>query len=153
MPFEKMYYSGGPYSIRAWGERTLGPGSYHDTLTYNQLGDIKLEANLEYRFKVIWKMEGALFLDAGNIWLLKGAGDYPETGFKIDTFYEDIAIGVGFGFRFDLSFVLLRTDFGFKLRDPSIYDVENLDATKWTFKSPHREFWDFTFQFGIGYPF
>ncbi len=153
MPFEKMYYSGGPYSMRAWGERSLGPGSYNDEITYNQLGDIKLEANLEYRFKVIWKMESALFLDAGNIWLLEDVPEQPGTGFNFNTFYKDIAVGVGFGFRFDFSFVLIRTDFGFKLRDPSIYDSENADATKWTFKSPDRNFWDYTFQFGIGYPF
>lgn len=148
LPFEKKYWSGGPYGIRAWGERTLGPGPYFDAGSFNQLGDIKLEANIEYRFKVIWKLEGALFMDAGNIWLLEDAPELPRSGFKFNQFYKDIAVGTGIGIRLDLSFVLLRTDFGFKLRDPSIEG-----GNKWTFRSPERDFWDFTFQFGIGYPF
>jgi outer membrane protein assembly factor BamA len=148
MPFEKMYWSGGPYGIRAWAERTLGPGPYYNSDSYNQLGDVKLEANIEYRFKVIWKMEGALFLDAGNIWRLKEVSEYPGSGFKFNTFYKDIAMGVGFGARFDFSFVLLRTDFGFKLRDPSMSE-----GSRWTFNNPERDFWQFVFQFGIGYPF
>jgi outer membrane protein assembly factor BamA len=148
LPFEKMYWSGGPYGIRAWGERTLGPGPYWKADSYNQLGDIKLEANLEYRFKVLWKLEGALFADAGNIWLLEDIPEYPRTGFDWNTFYKDIAVGVGVGARFDFSFVLIRTDFGFKTRDPSI-----IEGSKWTFRNPTRDFWKFAFQFGIGYPF
>lgn len=155
MPFEKMYWSGGPYSIRAWGERTLGPGSYSGEQTFNQLGDLKLEANLEYRFNLFWKLEGALFADAGNVWLWEDVEVETEDGienrgggFNISTFYKDIAIGVGTGLRFDFSFVLLRADFGFKLRDPALQD-----GSKWTFENPQSEFWVSTFQFGIGYPF
>jgi outer membrane protein assembly factor BamA len=148
MPFEKMYWSGGPYGIRAWAERTLGPGPYASSQSYNQLGDIKLEGNIEYRFKVLWKMEGALFLDADNIWLLEDVAEYPRSGFSFKEFYKDIAIGVGVGARFDFSFVLLRTDFGFKLRDPSIKE-----GSVWTIQNPNQNFWNFAFQFGIGYPF
>lgn len=162
MPFEKMYWAGGPYGIRAWSERSLGPGSYPDT-TANQLGDIKIEANLEHRFKMFWKLEGALFVDAGNVWLLKDDTSRPGAGFHFDTFLDDIAIGTGLGVRFDLSFVLLRLDFGFKLRDPSIQSDTSLEysgdepyyttGSKWTFKNPDVNFWSMSFQFGIGYPF
>lgn len=162
MPFEKMYWSGGPYGIRAWRERTLGPGSYPDT-TYNQLGDIKLEANLEYRFKLFWKLEGAVFADAGNIWLLKDDPTRPGAAFHLERFLDDIAIGTGFGARFDFSFVLIRLDFGFKLRDPAIQPDYNLPynpekphyitGSKWTFNNPNADFWKMSFQFGIGYPF
>ncbi len=148
VPFEKMYWSGGPYGIRAWGERTLGPGPYLSDSSYNQLGEVKLEANFEYRFKLFWKLEGALFADAGNIWLLKDNPKYPRSGFSFDQFYKDIAMGVGVGARFDFSFVLLRLDVGFKLHDPSI-EVGN----KWTVNNPNENFWDPTLQFGIGYPF
>ena len=148
LPFEKMYWSGGPYGIRAWGERTLGPGPYFNAASFNQLGEVKLEGNIEYRFKVLWKLEGALFVDAGNIWLLEDAPELPRSGFNIDTFYEDIAVGTGFGTRFDFSFVLIRLDFGFKLRDPSI-----TEGSKWTFQNSNVNFWQTTFQFGIGYPF
>lgn len=156
MPFEKMYWAGGPYGIRAWGERTLGPGPYFGYGGKNQsgeekpepLGDIKLEGNIEYRFKLFWKLEGALFADAGNIWLLTDIPEYPGSGFHLDTFYKDIALGVGFGTRFDFSFVLLRVDIGFKMYDPSI-----TSGTRWVIRNPERNFWQSTFQFGIGYPF
>jgi hypothetical protein len=160
MPFEKMFWSGGPYGNRAWADHNLGPGSYPDT-TRNQLGDLKLEANLEYRFKMFWKLEGALFTDVGNVWLLKDDPQFPGAAFKFDSFYKDLAIGVGFGFRFDFSFIIIRTDFGFKLRDPAIQADNRLGfpeeriktGSKWTVKNPDVSFWDATFQFGIGYPF
>lgn len=159
MPFEKMFWSGGPYGIRAWEEHGLGPGSFPDS-TKNQLGDIKLEANLEYRFKMFWKLEGALFADVGNVWLLKDDEQFPGASFKLNSFYNDLAVGVGFGFRFDFSFIIIRTDFGFKMRDPAIQPKngtiypENVKlGNKWTVINPDVSFWDGTFQFGIGYPF
>jgi hypothetical protein len=159
MPFEKMYWSGGPYGIRAWEEHGLGPGSYPDS-TKNQLGDIKLEANLEYRFKMFWKLEGALFADVGNVWLLKEDPQFPGAAFKLNSFYNDLAVGVGFGFRFDFSFIIIRTDFGFKMRDPAIqpkdgttYPENVKTGNKWTVINPNVNFWEGTFQFGIGYPF
>lgn len=160
MPFEKMFGSGGPYGMRAWQEYTLGPGSYPDT-TNNQLGDIKLEANLEYRFKMFWILEGALFTDVGNVWLLKEDKRFPGGDFKLNSFYNDLAVGVGFGFRFDLSFVVLRTDFGFKLRNPAIQPDNRLNfpedkiktGSKWTVANPDVSFWNPQFQIGIGYPF
>lgn len=162
MPFEKMFWSGGPYGIRAWSERSLGPGSYPDS-TFNQLGDIKLEGNFEYRFKLFWVMEGALFADAGNVWLQKEDPVKPGAEFHLSTFYKDLAIGTGFGFRFDFTFILLRTDFGFKVRDPAIQSDASIPypgekpyydtGSKWTFMNPSTNFRNMTFQFGIGYPF
>jgi outer membrane protein assembly factor BamA len=155
MPFEKMYYSGGPYGIRAWNTGRLGPGSAAQIdSTGNSLGDYKLEGNLEYRFYLFWKLEGALFLDAGNIWTKEENSLYPGGSFKWDKFYNDIAVGSGYGLRFDFSYLLLRTDFGFKLRDPQIQT-----GSKWIDANAHyretlhfiRDRW--TFEFGIGYPF
>ena len=174
MPFEKMYWAGGPYGIRAWSERSLGPGAYPADSIRNQLGDIKLEANLEYRFKLFWKLEGAFFLDVGNVWLLdpqRKTWLSVENNienirvFYFNRFWEQIAIGTGFGTRFDFSFILLRFDFGFKLRDPSIQPNTDLrydgdepyykTGSRWTISNPDPEvrFWNLTFQFGIGYPF
>ena len=122
MPFERQYFEGGANGIRGWQVRSLGPGSYvPDSVKYiNQTGDIKLEANVEYRFKLFWVLEGALFADAGNIWAIKDDKDRPGAQFRINSFYKDIAIGTGFGMRFDFKFVLLRTDIGLKFRDPKL---------------------------------
>lgn len=127
IPFEKQYFGGGANGIRAWQVRTLGPGSFvprvssnPDTITFlNQTADIKLEANAEYRFRLFWILEGAIFLDAGNIWSIN---DNSQRGseFSFKNFYKDIAVGTGFGLRFDLDFVLLRADIGIKLRDPRL---------------------------------
>jgi len=150
-----MYFSGGPYGIRAWSTRTLGPGSVTDTSATakyaNNLGDIKLEANMEYRFKLFWKLEGAFFIDAGNIWTIKEYSNRPGSSFDWDRFYNEIAVGAGLGARFDFSFLLIRTDFGFKLRDPSIQEGSRwIDFNGTVDKSLKSRF---VFQFGIGYPF
>lgn len=154
LPFEKMYSAGDANGIRAWGPYTLGPGS--DTSDYSyvrHLGDIKLEANVEYRFDLFWKLEGALFLDAGNIWTLKDPLNRPEAEFKWNKFMDDIAIGSGIGIRLNLSFLLIRTDFGFKLRDPRITKGSMwIDANKTGTNLPN--FGDrLNFQIALGYPF
>lgn len=151
MPFEKQYYGGGANGIRAWQVRTLGPGSYLSSESgfLNQTGDIKIEANAEYRFKLFWVLEGALFLDAGNIWSVNYDVARPGSQFKINQFYDDIAVGSGLGLRFDFNFVLLRTDLGVKLRDPAI-----IDGSKWIAAQRSYSFKDdFTFVIAIGYPF
>lgn len=150
IPFEKKYFAGGANSIRAWSVRSLGPGSYTgDTISDypNQTADIKLEANFEYRFKLFWVLEGALFLDAGNIWSIK-EDNREGAFFNKNEFYKEIAIGSGLGFRFDLSFVILRCDIGIKLRDPSLPSDQ-----RWIVGN--REFVrnDLSFNIGIGYPF
>ncbi|MBN2485241.1 MAG: BamA/TamA family outer membrane protein [Bacteroidales bacterium] len=149
MPFEKMFWSGGPYGIRAWGENSLGPGSTPDSMYMNnQVGDIKLEGNIEYRFKLFWKLEGALFVDAGNVWLLKDENLSPGAAFHVNSFLNDLAIGTGFGTRFDLSFILLRVDFGYKVKDPA-----RLAGEKWIFRNDNYRLKNISVQFGIGYPF
>lgn len=154
LPYEKKYFAGGANSLRAWSTRELGPGSYVDPtpadsfLFYfpNQNGDIKLEFNAEYRFKVFWKMESALFFDIGNVWLIKKDEDKPNAEFDFNRFYKEIAVGSGIGFRFDFSFFLLRIDLGIKLRDPARTEEEG----RWI-----PFFKDFRLhpKFGIGYPF
>lgn len=150
IPFEKQYFSGGANSLRAWNVRDLGPGSFSgDTISVypNKSGDLKLELNFEYRFKLFWILESALFLDAGNIWTIKE--DNREGAlFKIDEFYKEIAIGTGVGFRFDLSFVILRLDLGLKLRDPALPSDQ-----RWIIGNRRYVWDDLTFNIGIGYPF
>lgn len=153
MPFEKQYFEGGANGIRGWQVRSLGPGSYSspDTATFiNQTGDIKIEANIEYRFKLFWILEGAVFIDAGNIWAIKNDPDRPGAQFKVNKFLDDFAVGAGFGMRFDLKFVVLRTDLGIKLRDPRY-----TGNSRWIFTRPatgiNRR--DLGLVIAIGYPF
>ena len=121
LPFEKRYFSGGANSVRAWPVRGLGPGSFkEESLTYyNQTADIKLEFNVEYRFKLFWLLEGALFIDAGNIWGIRPEVSLPGGLFKLDEFYKQLAVGTGFGTRFDFKYFIFRIDTGLKLHDPS----------------------------------
>jgi len=160
IPFEKQYFGGGANGIRAWQVRTLGPGSYVPIATkfpyapsnkrfLNQTADIKIEANTEYRFKLFWVLEGALFLDAGNIWSFNYDAARPGSQFKINSFYKDIAIGTGTGLRFDFSFFLMRADLGIKLRDPWLNY-----GSKWIIMNrPYSFKKDFAIVVAIGYPF
>lgn len=151
MPFEEQYFGGGSNDIRAWMVRTLGPGSYvlPRSNFLNQTADMKLEANVEYRFKLFWILEGATFIDAGNIWTVRDDFDRPGSRFRFGNFMDDIAVGTGLGLRFDLKFVLLRTDFGLKLRDP-----QAREGSKWIpFSRPFDRKNDLTMVIGIGYPF
>lgn len=151
LPFEKQYFGGGANGIRAWQVRTLGPGSYNPGASnfLNQTADIMIEANAEYRFKLFWILEGALFLDAGNIWTYNYDSSRPGSQFTFNKFYKDIAIGTGTGFRFDFNFVIARVDMGMKLRDPSL-----IDGSKWIIMNrPYNFTDDFAIVLGIGYPF
>ena len=152
LPFEKKYFSGGANSIRAWQVRSLGPGSFNepaDRSFPNRTADIKLEANIEYRFQLFWVMEGAMFIDAGNIWAIDDNDKREGAQFRWNNFYYDIAVGTGIGLRFDFSFFVFRIDMGIKLRDPA----EPPDL-RWI--PLHRRLNyenDFAFSIGIGYPF
>lgn len=150
LPFEKKYFTGGANGIRAWQVRSLGPGSYKAPVdTYpNQSSDIKLEANLEYRFKLFWRMEGALFMDAGNIWAINSKDNRSGAVFKVDEFYKQIAIGSGFGMRFDFTYFLFRLDLGMKMRDPSLVAGKRIIPGNYPIKGEH-----FNLSFAIGYPF
>ena len=156
IPYEKQYFGGGANSIRAWQVRSLGPGSAtrNDSIAtfLNETADIKLEANAEYRFKLFWILEGAVFLEAGNIWTYRDDVSRPGAQFKFNKFYKDIAVGTGTGFRFDFTFVIGRIDFGMKLRDPG--DASLADGSKWIImRRPYSLRRDFTWVLGIGYPF
>ncbi len=153
MPYEKKYFSGGPNSIRAWSTRDLGPGSDTSRTSASffpdKNGDIKLEANVEYRFKVFWKMEGAFFVDMGNIWNIRKDENKPGAEFNWSRFHKEIAVGSGFGARFDFSFFLLRLDFGIKLRNPA----PSSDGKNWIPVFRDFDLRDLHMRFGIGYPF
>ena len=151
IPFERQYFAGGANGIRGWQARTLGPGSYipnSSAAFLNQTADIKIELNIEYRFKLFWKLEGAMFADAGNIWTYKPDYSREGTQFKLDKFYKDIAVGAGTGLRFDFAFFIGRLDFGMKLRDPIIPKTN-----KWVFLNRSYKWSDFTAVIAIGYPF
>lgn len=150
LPFEKKYFTGGANGIRAWQVRSLGPGSYKAPLNVypNQSSDIKLEANLEYRFKLFWLMEGAFFLDAGNIWAINSKDNREGAVFKVDEFYKQIAVGSGLGLRFDFTFFLFRLDLGLKMRDPSLPAGKRFIQPNYSFQPEHLNL-----SFAIGYPF
>ena len=155
IPIEKQYFSGGANGIRAWQVRSLGPGSYNpkpagstSNIFLNETGDIKLEANAEYRYKLFWILEGALFVDAVNIWSIKKDPTREGAEFRFDKFYKDIAVGTGTGFRFDFKFVIARVDIGMKLRDPLL-----TGTSPWIFLNRPYQRDDFTIVLGIGYPF
>jgi outer membrane protein assembly factor BamA len=150
LPFEKKYFSGGANGIRAWPVRSLGPGTYKASPEEypNQTADIKLEANMEYRFKLISFVEGALFLDAGNIWAINEKDNREGAQFQFSEFYKQIALGTGAGLRFDMSYFILRLDLGVKLRDPSISENRG-----WILGYRPYSNNDFNLSFAIGYPF
>lgn len=162
LPFEKRFWAGGAYSLRAWQARTVGPGYAQMDTTFtipNQTGDVRLEANIEYRFPLFWNFEGAFFIDAGNVWNMKRSisgkenegedeiyTDTSEDGmFKFSNFYRHLAADWGVGIRLDLDFVLLRLDMGIKLYDPAEKD--------WIGPRSFLKKGNYGVQFGVGYPF
>ena len=151
LPFEKHFYAGGANSLRGWQARTVGPGtSPRDTsfVIPNQTGDMRLEANVEYRFDIVWKMEGAVFADAGNVWTLKQKDVAVEDGsmFRWNTLGESIAANWGLGLRLNLDFLLLRIDAGFKVHDPA-------RTNKWVGPDQWFRRNGYAIHFGVGYPF
>lgn len=151
LPFEKLYFSGGANSVRGWGIRTLGPGTYQgdaNSIDYvNHTGDIKIDLNLEYRTLLFWKLNGALFIDAGNIWNIRSQGIYSEGVFRFDRFYKQLAVSYGLGIRFDLDFLILRFDGGMKAINPMESGRNRFPVISPNFKR------DFAFHFAVGYPF
>ena len=151
LPFEKHFYAGGANSLRGWQARTVGPGTSPRDTTFvipNQTGDMRLEANIEYRFDIFWKIEGAVFADAGNVWTLRQKDMSVEDGsmFRWNTLGESIAANWGAGIRLNLDFLLLRLDVGFKVHDPARTD-KWLRPDQWVKRN------GYAFHFGVGYPF
>ncbi len=150
IPFSEQYFSGGANGIRAWQERSLGPGSFSDTLQDypTQRADIKLEGNFEYRMKLFGQFEGAFFLDAGNIWAVNKEDQRQGALFKTDSFFKEIALGSGLGIRYDLTIIVIRFDFGIKIFDPALPENKRFIPIYDQYDNE-----DWMFNFGIGYPF
>jgi len=150
LPFEKRFYSGGANSVRGWGVRTLGPGSYNsiDSVSnfFSQCGDIRFDLNLEYRAKLFWVVELGLFIDAGNIWTIKEYDDQQGGVFKFNKFYEQIAASYGAGIRLDFKYFLVRVDMGMKAHNPAS------GQEHWPLFHPRFKR-DSEFHFSVGYPF
>ncbi len=183
LTFEKSFYAGGSTGVRAWQARTLGPGKYNraslgtggkaDTLRANlrnldQLGEIKFEGNLEYRFKIAEnffnaKVKGATFMDVGNVWRLRKTIENPGGEFLFNKFLSQLAVGTGAGLRFDLNYFVFRLDAGIKVKDPQFTGSEQY-VLKYLFnRKEFRERYAIThkpdiyrfvqYNFGIGMPF
>ncbi|OXB23876.1 hypothetical protein B0A80_09275 [Flavobacterium tructae] len=157
LPTAKQFVVGGTNSIRAFRARSLGPGSYLNTQTTNnflpdQSGDLKLEFSTEYRAKLFSIVRGALFVDAGNVWLLNA--DPNKSGGEITKdFMKDIAVGAGAGLRFDLSFLVLRTDLAFPLRKPYLPQGQRWVIDDINFGSGPWRKENLILNIAIGYPF
>jgi outer membrane protein insertion porin family len=158
LPFIKQFYAGGTNSIRAFMARSVGPGTYRQERSIlnnflpDQSGDIKLEFNAEFRNKLFSIVHGALFVDAGNVWLYN---DNPgKSGAKLSKeFLSQLAVGTGFGLRFDLSFLILRADLAFPVRKPWLTGGNQwvFDKINFTSKQWRRE--NLVLNLAIGYPF
>ena len=151
LPFEKRYFSGGANSVRGWSVRSLGPGRYKGTdgnIDFiNQTGDMKLDMNLEYRTRLMGKLDGAVFVDAGNIWTLRYYEEQPGGQFDISTFYEQLAVGYGVGLRLNFDFFTLRFDMGMKAVNPAYTGRKHYPILNHNFNR------DFAFHFAVGMPF
>jgi outer membrane protein assembly factor BamA len=183
LPYEKFFFAGGSNSIRAWRPRRLGPGSFKPDSSANPVADglfsysiekpaeILLEASVEIRKKLFGFVSGAVFIDAGNVWTFEErkrlinevAVDNGNSQFKIDQFYKEIAVGTGFGLRFDFTFLILRFDVGMKVYDPAREENDRFVLDKVRFFKPYatqREDGTYTnfrepviYNVGIGYSF
>lgn len=164
LPYEKYYFAGGSNGIRAWRPRRLGPGSYTPVKiteeggvryddSFEQPAEILFEANIELRRKIVGFFEGALFVDAGNSWILREEDSRPGANFDANRFYKEIAIGAGAGFRFDFSFLLVRFDLAYKAYDPARPEGSRFIFSKSYNLPPFDNVKNYTFNLGIGYPF
>lgn len=154
LPFESSFFSGGANGIRAWRARSLGPGSYAAPLNaYDRVGEIRLEGNAEYRFKLIGYLEGALFVDVGNIWDMHENPAQPGSGFVPKEVPGELAIGTGLGARLNFDFFLVRFDLGLQTKDPALPKGQ-----RWIFQQKNmgpapRLGQKLNLNLGIGYPF
>ncbi len=156
IPFIKQFYVGGGNSLRGWNTRELGPGAYSETFIkmdsiFYQTGDVALEANIEYRFPIYYVFEGAAFIDAGNVWTLQDDVDRPGSQFFWNEFYNQIALNYGIGVRINLDFIILRFDFGQKMRYPFRHPDTGNYWIRPEFTTDYL--FDTNFTFGLNYPF
>lgn len=152
VPYSEQFYVGGANSIRAFNVRGVGPGRFHREYTskndyFDQTGTFKFEFNTEYRFPIWGYLRGAVFIDAGNVWLLKEDETRPGGKLNAKYFFRDLALGTGIGLRFDMSMVVVRADLGFKLHAP--YDTGKRGYFNIT--TANSDIW--AFHLAIGYPF
>ena len=169
MPYIKQFSIGGSNSVRAFPARTIGPGTYNVNETVppanpeqtpqnaryfiDQRGDIKLEGNAELRFDIVRFLKGAVFVDAGNIWLMRDDPMRPGGKFRKDQFLTELAVGTGAGLRFDFNFFLLRFDLAFPLRKPYLPPGERWVIDQIDLASPQWRSDNFILNIAIGYPF
>ena len=149
IPFDRMFYCGGANSMRGWAPRTLGPGNtpqVYNSLYPAQVGDVRLEANAEFRFPIWWIFHGATFLDLGNVWYLRDReSNDPNAVFRFDRFYKQLGLNTGLGLRIDATFVIIRVDWGLQLFNPGWEE-----GNRWI----HNFKWkNMALNFGVGYPF
>lgn len=151
VPYSEQFYCGGANSVRAFTVRSLGPGSYHTPGKsandyFDQTGTFKFEANIEYRFPILGPLHGAVFMDAGNVWLLKDDPQRPGGTLKASSFLRELALGTGAGLRFDIGMLVVRADLGIGIHAP--YDTGRSGYYNMTsFKN------SLAFHLAIGYPF
>ena len=152
LPFEKRFFSGGANSLRGWTVRSLGPGGFvsrDGRIDFiNQTGDMKLDLNMEYRAKLFWKFNGAVFIDAGNIWTLRSYGEQPEGAFRFNTFWKQIAASYGLGLRLNFDYFIVRFDMGMKAVNPAYENTREHFPIVYPKLSR-----DFAFHFAVGMPF
>lgn len=152
LPYEKRYFSGGANSVRGWSVRELGPGRFtggDGRIDFiNQTGDIKLDLSAEYRTFLFWKLHGAVFVDAGNIWTIRDYAEQPGGQFRLKSFWKEIAVSYGLGFRLNFDYFILRLDGGMKAINPAYTDARR------HYPLIHPNFHrDFTLHFAVGLPF
>lgn len=152
LPFERRFWVGGANSLRAWLPRSLGPGSFKKAGQIDFSGDVKLEANAEFRFNMYdrW-LEGAVFSDAGNVWIIRKDVERPNAEFAFNRFYKELAVDFGYGVRLNFDIILIRFDFAVPVLDPGYVDLKDRlvirdFSGKWFFENVNVNF-------GIGYPF
>ena len=162
LPFEKSFFSGGANGLRAWKARTIGPGAYYDPSgAFDKIGDIQIESNFEVRFPVTSWIEGAVFADAGNIWLINTDSIREQGHFEKSRFISEIGFGPGLGVRMDLDFFIVRFDFAMPFKHPALEP-----GKRWIFQggregafiidgvpADRKDFYPLQFNLGIGYPF
>ena len=157
LPYSKQFFSGGPNSIRAFQINSIGPGTFYqntDQYGFLQLGgDLKLETNAEYRFSIYRFFKGALFMDAGNVWLLKSNPANTGSPFSFSKFLDQFAVGAGFGVRVDVSFFILRFDLAMPLRKPWLEENHRWVTNQIDFGSSAWRKDNLVLNVAIGYPF